>query len=82
MDDEKEWKTCLQCKSDFYIKEVDREFFVSKNLELPKRCWRCRKQNKDEAIAYRLRKSDSETVAKLRKRPYALNIMKKEDSDE
>lgn len=82
MEDEKEWRSCLQCNSDFYLKEVDKEFFVSRNLELPKRCWKCRKQNKNEAIASRLKKSDDESVAKLRKRPYLPEIMKKEDKED
>lgn len=45
------YKECLQCNSDFYITEKDQEFFESKNLEIPKRCWPCRQKNKKEAIA-------------------------------
>lgn len=43
------YRECVQCQHDFYISDKDQEFFASRELELPKRCWTCRKQNRDEA---------------------------------
>jgi ribosomal protein L33 len=43
------YKECIQCESDFYVTEKDQSFFKDKGLELPKRCWHCRKKNKEEA---------------------------------
>ena len=40
------YKTCVQCDHDFYISEKDQEFFASRELEMPKRCWSCRQQNR------------------------------------
>ncbi len=41
------YRTCVQCDSDFYIKDKDQEYFQSNNLELPKRCWACRQRNRE-----------------------------------
>lgn len=40
------YKVCKQCGSNFYITDKDQNFFNEKGLELPKRCFTCRKQNK------------------------------------
>lgn len=45
------YRECVQCEHDFYISDKDQEFFASRNLELPKRCWACRKSNRSENAA-------------------------------
>jgi len=62
---EKVWRKCLQCDSDFYIKEADQEFFKLKNLELPKRCWTCRQKNRKEAMEARMRQAEADRIARL-----------------
>jgi len=42
------FKLCVQCEHDFYISEKDQEFFLSRELEFPKRCWSCRQKNRKE----------------------------------
>lgn len=37
---------CKECGKAFYVKRCDAEFFKSKGLELPKRCYECRKHRK------------------------------------
>lgn len=59
------WRECIQCESDFYIKEVDRDFFEAKGLELPKRCWGCRQKNKREAIEAKARQADEDRIARM-----------------
>ena len=44
------YRECKQCKKDFYITETGQEYFIRKQLELPKRCWKCRQQNREEMI--------------------------------
>lgn len=38
--------TCKEWGGVFYIKRCDAEFFKSKGLEMPKRCYECRKHRK------------------------------------
>lgn len=47
------YRECIQCNADFYITEKDQRFFESRDLELPKRCWKCRQENKRKAEAAR-----------------------------
>jgi hypothetical protein len=42
------YKVCVQCEHDFYISEKDQDFFSSRELEFPKRCWSCRQKNRKE----------------------------------
>jgi hypothetical protein len=45
-------KICIQCGEEFEISESEIEFYESRNLEIPKRCYKCRKSN-------RIRKNDA-----------------------
>lgn len=38
---------CKECGKKFEINDSEKEFFVSKNLALPKRCKECRKKRKE-----------------------------------
>ena len=42
------YRQCVQCGNDFYINDDDQVYFVQKGLELPKRCYACRKKNKQD----------------------------------
>ncbi len=61
---EKLWKSCIQCESDFYLKESDQKFFESKDLELPKRCWTCRQKNKRDAAEARAKQEDKDRLSR------------------
>ena len=43
------YRECVQCQHDYYISEKDQVFFEGRELELPKRCWSCRKKNRVES---------------------------------
>jgi hypothetical protein len=43
------YRECKQCQNEFYITDRDQQYFTSRDLELPKRCWSCRQRNKREA---------------------------------
>lgn len=40
------FESCVDCSDEFCITEKSQEFFVSKGLALPKRCYGCRQQKK------------------------------------
>ena len=40
-------KQCKQCGKEFVLSDSEVKFFKDKNLELPKRCSECRKENKN-----------------------------------
>jgi len=42
------YRQCVQCSSDFYVNDNDQVYFAEKGLELPKRCFSCRKKNKQD----------------------------------
>lgn len=46
MTNDRVYRLCAQCGGEFYIKGEDQRFFAARNLELPKRCFKCRKENK------------------------------------
>lgn len=58
------YRECIQCESDFYIKESDQAFFEQKGLELPKRCWPCRQKNKREAAEAKARQAEADRSAR------------------
>ena len=58
------WRECIQCESDFYIKEEDQKFFEAKNLELPKRCWPCRQKNKREAAEAKAKQAEKDRMTR------------------
>lgn len=39
--------TCLDCEKKFTLTSKERQFFLSKGLEDPKRCKACRKERKN-----------------------------------
>ena len=39
---------CISCSIDFYVSEVDQEFFHKQGYNIPKRCWGCRQERKQE----------------------------------
>ena len=41
---------CKQCHQEFELTESEIQFFRSKGLNLPKRCQKCRQQNKEEKL--------------------------------
>lgn len=40
---------CVQCKKQFVFEAGEQEFFREKGLSEPKRCARCRRQNKSRS---------------------------------
>ena len=40
-------KRCKQCGREFTLTDSEIKFFNDKNLDLPKRCSECRKENKN-----------------------------------
>ena len=40
-------RNCKQCGKEFTLSDSEIKFFNEKNLELPKRCSECRKENKN-----------------------------------
>ena len=40
-------RKCKQCGKEFVLSDSEIKFFNDKNLELPKRCSECRKENKN-----------------------------------
>ena len=40
-------RNCKQCGKEFVLSDSEVKFFKDKNLELPKRCSECRKENKN-----------------------------------
>lgn len=40
--------TCSDCGRPFYITDKEQEFYKSKNFEMPKRCFNCRRKRKAE----------------------------------
>ena len=40
--------TCITCNVDFYVSEADQEFFKDQGFDMPKRCWDCRQDRKQE----------------------------------
>lgn len=48
-DNDKLYRECVQCGNNFYIKKKDQDYLLGRKLELPKRCFACRKKNKEEA---------------------------------
>ena len=59
------YQDCLSCGNEFYITEKDQEFFKKlalekeRDLHLPKRCYKCRKQRREDAEA------ESDTYTKV-----------------
>lgn len=43
-------KSCKQCGKEFILNDSEIKFYKEKNLELPKRCNECRKQNKNKNL--------------------------------
>ena len=58
------YRECVQCTNDFYIKEEDQEFFESKGLEFPKRCWPCRQKNKREAAEAKAKQAAADRASR------------------
>lgn len=42
------YRVCKGCNNSFYIAPRDAAFFESKQLDLPKYCWKCRQIRKNE----------------------------------
>lgn len=65
-------RTCKQCGIDFEIKESEINYYKSKNLEIPKRCPKCRQENKSKNLNsvnrnnYNMNKSANGSSAKYK----------------
>lgn len=55
-------RKCKQCGKEFVLSDSEIKFFNDKNLELPKRCSECRKENKNNNKAYNIDSSKSEKI--------------------
>ena len=53
-------RKCKQCGKEFVLSDSEVKFFNDKNLELPKRCSACRKENKNKE--YNIDSSKRETI--------------------
>lgn len=52
---------CKECGNEFIIVEEEKQFFISKGLELPKRCKECRiKRRKDRGNGKTSRKTEKD----------------------
>jgi len=45
-----EIRNCKDCGKSFELSEGEREFFLSKRLQLPKRCKSCRKAKRQNQV--------------------------------
>lgn len=55
-------RKCKQCGKEFVLSDSEIKFFNDKNLELPKRCSECRKENKNNNKEYNIENSKSEKI--------------------
>ena len=55
-------RKCKQCCKEFVLSDSEIKFFNDKNLELPKRCSECRKENKNNNKEYNIENSKSEKI--------------------
>lgn len=55
-------RKCKQCGKEFALSDSEIKFFNDKNLELPKRCSECRKENKNNNKEYDIENSKSEKI--------------------
>jgi len=55
-------RKCKQCGKEFVLSDSEIKFFNDKNLELPKRCSECRKENKNNNKEYNIESSKSEKI--------------------
>lgn len=55
-------RKCKQCGKEFVLSDSEVKFFNDKNLELPKRCSECRKENKNNNKEYNIENSKSEKI--------------------
>lgn len=55
-------RKCKQCGKEFVLSDSEIKFFNDKNLELPKRCNECRKENKNNNKEYDIENSKSEKI--------------------
>lgn len=55
-------RKCKQCGKEFVLSDSEIKFFNDKNLELPKRCSECRKENKNNNKEYDIDNSKSEKI--------------------
>ena len=61
---------CKQCGKEFEITEGEAEFFLSKGMELPKRCKECRQANKIK------KENDSDAAIRLARKPSKVKNLK------
>ena len=55
-------RNCKQCGKEFVLTDSEIKFFNDKNLELPKRCSECRKENKNNNKSYNINSSKNENI--------------------
>ncbi|WP_297713014.1 zinc-ribbon domain containing protein [Clostridium sp.] len=55
-------RKCKQCGKEFVLSDSEVKFFNDKNLELPKRCSECRKENKNNNKEYNIDSSKRERI--------------------
>jgi len=46
MTTEAEWRTCPDCHLQWHLRAVEREFFETRGLQLPRRCRACRQERR------------------------------------
>lgn len=61
---------CKQCGKEFEITEGEADFFLSKGMELPKRCKECRQANKIK------KENDSDAAIRLARKPSKVKNLK------
>jgi len=42
------YRDCIACEKEFYITDKDQDFYASREMTLPKRCYDCRKQRRTQ----------------------------------
>ena len=52
-------RNCKQCGKDFVLSDSEIKFFKDKNLDLPKRCSECRKENKNNSSSKNSNKNEN-----------------------
>lgn len=67
-------KKCVQCKNEFTLSDGEIEFYKQKGLNIPKRCEKCRKENKKtngSVTVYGSQPSSKVRTERVNNSPYA-----------
>ena len=63
-------RKCKQCGKEFVLSDSEIKFFNDKNLELPKRCNECRRENKNINNNYKNENPNNNTNKKTNKKVF------------